>query len=1047
MFPLLALLRLAVRQGIRCYAPPGTLPLVAQTPAPQASSLFAHPRRQGQAATRCAKRPALTAAGEHEITNSGPRPDLLTWSFGTLGVLDISTDAFACSDLRLHEQNNHRTRHRNQTHKACRPNALQGKWGGPWVFIRCLRSSVRGFSDLMSPQQLERVRSLLTAAVRVPKEERAAFLASQCADDRTVLAEVGALLEIHTTAGDFMSHSLPELLGTAKKDRFELTVGALLKSRYRIERKISQTSFATVYLASDELLGDMSVVVKRLDQLSDAAALQEMCAAELQSLSRVRHPNVIGISDVGSLDDGIPFLVLEYVPGLTLREVLRSGPVPSSRARAILQGLGRALSAAHKADVWHLDIKPENLIVSEPGTVEERVTLIDFGIARLKSFQGTSHIAGTPNYMAPEQGEHPSALCDIYSLSLVAFELFTGHLPRDGQEFKNQLPKALGTRTIQAIVKGLEPVPSKRFSDVSDSVEELGAAPVKRKGKTYAAAAAALAIATAAYFWTGPRSGQAQHEYSPPLPILASPLIEHEPAFSPDGHEIYYSVGETGKRDIYKKVTSGGAPIKVVSDPFDDARPQVSPDGKYLAFIRRAEQRQIVQKNLNNGQENVLTTGIDVDTYTWAADGKRIVLSGISNGLQKLQVLDIQTKTLEALEIPGVSDCGLYHPSLSPDGKFIAFACRWAQGSDDLFVSEVNVDLKPIGNAHRVTNRKDRIEAVEWAPDSRSVLYVGGPLDNGTVWRVDSHGIRGPVQVSIIPGQIQSIAVPRRDWKIAYSRQLSGVNIWQYQLEGARPPSQLVASALGDEEGRLSPDGQMLLFGSGRSGSGQEWVADPDGRNARQLTKFEEADVVTATWSADSKDAIISVRSKDVGELIYYTPVHGPATLTRLLEVAMATSVSHDGKWLYITKGKGTKQSIWRTQLAESVTTELIAVGGAFGLESPDGRSFFFAKRNEREGLWRQPLPRGSVTRVVERLHRRNLFAIGKTGIFYIAPVPGANYPALFFKSFKGNDPRLLLKFERQIGWGLSLSPDERSLVFSQVDADNSDVMLIERFR
>ena len=900
----------------------------------------------------------------------------------------------------------------------------------------------------MSPQ-LDRVRTILAEAVQVPREGRAVFLASECGGDETLRAEVEALLEIHNSAETFLTHSLPELLEVRSDGRSELSTGTLLKDRYRIERRIAQSSFATVYLASDELLGNMPVVVKRLDQLTDAVALQEMFASELQALSRVRHPNVVGISDIGTLNDGIPFLVLEYVSGRTLREILRGGSIPNSKARAILQGIGRALSAAHKADVWHLDIKPENVIVSEPDSGEERVKLIDFGIARLKGLRGNaSLIAGSLNYMAPEQEENPSALCDIYALSLVAFELFTGHLPRDRQELKTQLPSALGTRTIQALVKGLEPVPSKRFLDVSECVEELRAAPVKRKWGTYAAVAAALAIATATYFRPGYlKSGQAQHEYSTPVPILASPSIERQPSFSPDGHEIYYAVGEFGRQDIYKKAFPGGTPFPVVTNPAHDEQPQVAPDGKSLMFIRGVEKPKIIRKNLNNGQEEILTAGVDVDTYSWAADGKRIVLSGISNGLQKLQVLNIETKSIEALEIPGVSDCGLYHPSLSPDGKHIAFACRWAQGSDDLFVAQVNVDLKPIRNVRRVTHRQDRIVSVEWTPDSKNILYVGGPLGAGSLWRVDPSGSGDPVQISIKGEQIESIAVARKDWKIAYSRQLPGVNIWKYRLDSPLPPSQLVASTRGDGEGYLSPDGQKLLFASGRSGSRQEWIADAAGRNARQLTKFERADVVTATWAADSTAAIISVRSKDVGERIYQTPVHGTATLTRFLQGAMATSVSHDGKWLYITKATGKKRSIWRTQYAKSVTMELIADGGDFGLESPDGRSFYFAKRDEHEGLWRQPLPGGPVVQVVERLYRRNLFAIGKTGIFYIAPVPGADYPALFFKSLQDNAPRLLLKFQHQIGWGLSLSSDERSLVFSQIDVDNTDIVLIERFR
>ncbi|HUS05196.1 MAG TPA: protein kinase [Bryobacteraceae bacterium] len=899
----------------------------------------------------------------------------------------------------------------------------------------------------MSSQQLERVRTILMAAVQLPREECDAFLRSGCSGDQELLAEVEALLEIYRSAGDFLNRSLPELLGENRDDRFELAAGTLLKGRYRIERRLSRSSFATVYLASDALLKNKRVVVKRLDQLSDAGALQEVFASELEALSRLRHPNVVGISDIGTLEDGIPFLVLEYVPGLTLREVLRSGPVRSSRARSILQGLGRALSAVHASDVCHLDIKPENIIISEPGSPEERVTLIDFGIARLKSFRPASHVAGSPSYMAPEQEESPSALCDIYALTLVAFELFLGRLPRQGQEIQDQLPRALGIRAAQAIVKGLEAVPSKRFADVSECVKELTAAPAKQVWKVYAAAAA-LVIATAGYLWSGYRvSVEAPHKYSRPVPILASPAFAHQPAFSPNGHEIYYTVGEAGRQDIYKKVIPEGNVSPVISDPADDEWPQVSPDGKFLVFIRRAEKTLVIQRNLTNGQQEILAAGVDVDTYSWAAGGKRLVFSGISNGWQKLQVLDIETKSVAALEIQGIPDCGLYHPSLSPDGKLLAFACRWSQGSDDLFVSKVNGDLKPIGKARRATNRKDRIASVTWTPDSKNVLYVGGPLGAGSICRVDPFGSGDPIQVSRKGEQIESLAVAREDWRIAYSRELPGINIWQYRLEGGFPPSKVVASGYGDGEGYLSPDGQKLLLASGRSGSLQEWVADADGGNARQLTNFEGADVTTATWAGNSKDVIVSVRSKDAGERIYQASVEGPATLTRMLEGAMATSVSRDGKWLYVIKITGQKRSIWRTQLAASVTTELIAEDGAAGFESLDGLFFYYAKRDASEGLWRQPLPRGPATRVVERLHRRNLFAIGKNGIFYIAPFPGAPYPALFFQDFAGNAAKLLLQFRHQIEWGLSLSPDERSLVFSQLDAGNSDIMLIDGFR
>ena len=901
---------------------------------------------------------------------------------------------------------------------------------------------------MISRHQLDRLRGILAAAVRVPQEERAAFIRAECSDDESLRAEVEALLEVHESAGSFLSHSLPELLGAESPAEAELAAGTLLKERYRIERRIAQSSFASVYLASDELLAGMRVVVKRLDQLADVAALQEMFASELQALSRVRHPNVVGMSDIGTLDDGVPFLVLEYVPGPTLREVLRAGPVPSSRARAILLGIGRALRAAHKAEVWHLDLKPENVIVSEPASSDERIKLIDFGIARLKSFGGERQSAGSPNYMAPEQGENPSALCDIYALALVAFELLAGHLPRRDLELEEQLPRWVPARAVRAIGKGLASASSERFADVSQFVDELTAEPAKRRVGIYAAAAITAAIGMVAYFAFARFGASAsRHEYSKPIQLVVSPLIEQQLEISPDGREIYYSAGEGGRLGIYKKPVAGGDPVQVVGGLADHTVPRVSLDGRRIVFIRRGAKTEIVQKELDGGQEKVLSRGVEWETFSLAANGKRLVLSAIPNRFQKLQILDVETKEVKVLEVPGSPDCGQYHPSLSPDGKFLAFACRWAQGSDDLFVSAVNGDVKPVGMARRLTNRKDRIRSVAWAPDSKSLLYVGGPLDSGSVWRVDSHGMDAPVQVSDIPAQVENIAVAREAWSAVYVRDRSVTNLWQAPLSGALAPHPLVASSHGDGEGRISPDGRMLLFGSGRSGSGQQWVANANGTSARQLTAFEGADVVTGMWTADSKEAIISVRSKDIGERVYRAAVQGTPTMTRLLDGGMATGVSQDGRWIYVTKATGAQRSIWRTELGESVTTKLIAKGGVFGQEAVDGRSYCFAKSDEAQGVWCHALPEGATSRVIERLYRRNLFALGRTGIYYVGPSPGEGHPSLFFQSFQSEAPKVLRRFQQYVGWGLSVSPDERSVVFSQVDVGNSEIMLIERFR
>ena len=146
-------------------------------------------------------------------------------------------------------------------------------------------------------------------------------------------------------------------------------------------------------------------------------------------------------------------------------------------------------------------------------------------------------------------------------------------------------------------------------------------------------------------------------------------------------------------------------------------------------------------------------------------------------------------------------------------------------------------------------------------------------------------------------------------------------------------------------------------------------------------------------------------------------------------------------------KRNGNPSGIFRMPYPDANTEELVAKGGAFCQESSDGKVLYFAKREARDGIWRQRLPHGTATQVVPELHRRNLFAVSRDGLFYIAPTQGAQYPSLFFQSFQAASARKLRSFEQDIGWGLGLSPDGNTLLVSRVDIGNSDIMLIERFR
>lgn len=213
--------------------------------------------------------------------------------------------------------------------------------------------------------------------------------------------------------------------------------GAKIKDRYRIERELGRGGFGIVYLARDELLHSRPVVIKVLRERASTQSewFSKKFREEREALARLDHPGIVGVLDCGEMPDGKPFLVMQFVDGVTLRSLLRNGPMPLERAAQIVRRIAQALNAAHDRGVYHRDLKPENIMLQDLGEGEELVKIIDFGIATVKESQAgatTSQTgtAGSGPYMAPEQLlGRPSAASDIFALGVIAYELLTGKLP------------------------------------------------------------------------------------------------------------------------------------------------------------------------------------------------------------------------------------------------------------------------------------------------------------------------------------------------------------------------------------------------------------------------------------------------------------------------------------------------------------------------------------------------------------------------------------------------------------------------------------------
>lgn len=221
---------------------------------------------------------------------------------------------------------------------------------------------------------------------------------------------------------------------TVESRKKDALLGRSIDGRYQIESLIGVGGMGTVYRATRLLIGDeVAIKILHIDRGDTNSA--ERFRREAQAAARLKHPNAVSIYDFGVSSDGLQYLVMEFVEGESLREKIKLGPLEFSSAAEITAQICAALDEAHRRQIVHRDIKPDNIILhSTPYGL--RVKVLDFGIAKLRD-ETASHITqtgsvmGTPHYMSPEQclGEELDSRADIYSVGIVLYEMLCGRVP------------------------------------------------------------------------------------------------------------------------------------------------------------------------------------------------------------------------------------------------------------------------------------------------------------------------------------------------------------------------------------------------------------------------------------------------------------------------------------------------------------------------------------------------------------------------------------------------------------------------------------------
>src|SRR5215813_14433187 len=248
--------------------------------------------------------------------------------------------------------------------------------------------------------------------------------------------------------------------GVALETTEDSLVGQVLAGKYRIDERLSEGGMGTVYRATHVLM-EKTVAIKVLrPSLAADEKIVARFSREARAASRISHPNALSVTDFGEDESGHVFLVMEFLSGKTLKQVIREeGPLPLARVVDITRQVGDALNAAHQQGVVHRDLKSDNIMLIDT-MAGDHAKVLDFGIAKINEPEGNHDpeltapnlVIGTPQYMSPEQCSQDSPIdsrSDIYSLGVILYEMLVGHVP-----FTGDSPTMVMLKHLQ------EPVPS-----------------------------------------------------------------------------------------------------------------------------------------------------------------------------------------------------------------------------------------------------------------------------------------------------------------------------------------------------------------------------------------------------------------------------------------------------------------------------------------------------------------------------------------------------------------------------------------------------------
>jgi Tol biopolymer transport system component len=386
-----------------------------------------------------------------------------------------------------------------------------------------------------------------------------------------------------------------------------------------------------------------------------------------------------------------------------------------------------------------------------------------------------------------------------------------------------------------------------------------------------------------------------------------------------------------------------------------------------------------------------------------------------------------------------------FSPEFSPDGQTLAF-------NRSLQVDQSSIYTVPVSGGEE----KSLVSGVEcnwgmaWTPDGRDIVFAkaGWIANDGSLWKISRRGGE-PERLQF--GE-EGVEPSIRGNRLVYVRQKSYLNISRRKLSSllsAGPPDRFISSTKMDSGPQFSPDGTKIAFESIRSGDSEVWMCQSDGSGLVQLTHLKSI-TGTPRWSPDGQQIAFDSLAPGNAEIFVMDAQRGsPRRLTTEPSRDAVPSWSHDGRWLYFASDRTGRWEVWKMPSTGGPALQLTRQGGFAAFESPDSRFLYYAKGLTLPGLWRIPTNGGEEIELISSLEAGywGNWAVVENGIYYLDTT--AKPGIAFFNIATHRTTRVFDLENRPVleGPGLAVSPDKSTILYTQLDASNSDIFLVENFR